>query len=335
MADSQPKPVDERTNSGLVVAADLGGTHLRVATVDLEGRIHYRLKQNTPHKKGVDEIVQALVLAARECERQSAATESIRAICVAVPGTVNVDRGIVIRAPNVPCLDGFPLAGALEKALKRPVILENDANAAALGEMWQGTAHERRSIVCLTLGTGVGGGIILDGKLWRGADGSAGEIGHMRVDPFSGAPCPCGGRGCLEVYASATAIVRMTREELPHYRNSCLRTSQELTGESIYRAGLAGDELALEVFRRIGVYLGIGLGNLINILNPEVIVIGGGVVDGWALFEKSMHQTVAEGTFPSPVTGAKILRAKCGDHAGVLGAALLAFQKHERLGGQY
>ena len=178
----------------------------------------------------------------------------------------------------------------------------------------------------MTLGTGVGGGIILDGKLWRGADGSAGEIGHMSLDPFAGAACTCGGRGCLEVYASATAIVRMTREELPRYPNSSLHPGNGLTAETIYRAGLAGDELALEIFRRMGVFLGIGLANLVNILNPEVIVIGGGVVNGWELFEKHMHQKVAERAFPSPVTGVKILPAECGDDAGLLGAARLALE---------
>ena len=322
---ANPDAVSEQGKSGLVVAADLGGTHLRVATVDRSGRIHSRFKQNTPHAGSFDEIVRAIVRAARECESHGAMTGAVGAVGVAVPGTVDAVRGLVIRAPNVSCLDGFSLGAALEGELKRPVVLENDANAAALGEMWLGAARDRRSIICVTLGTGVGGGIVLDGKLWRGGDGSAGEIGHMSIDPFAGTPCPCGGRGCLEVYASATAIVRMALEELPRYPGSALQPGAELTSEKIYRAGLAGDELALEIFHRMGVYLGIGLANLVNILNPEVIVVGGGVVNGWELFEKQMHQKVAERAFPSPVTGVKILQAKCGDDAGLLGAAQLAW----------
>jgi glucokinase len=233
---------------------------------------------------------------------------------------------VVVKAPNVSCLDGFDLRTALTEASNRPTILENDANAAAVGEMWRGAARCHRAIVCVTLGTGVGGGIILDGKLWRGVDNSAAEIGHMCVDPFGGVACTCGSRGCLEVFASATAIVRMTREARPRHPASILRAIDDLTAEKIFRAGVQGDELALEVFRRMGVYLGIGLANLINILNPEMIVIGGGVVNGWRLFEKYMRQEVFERAFPLLASRVKITRAECGDDAGLLGAARLAFE---------
>ena len=317
-------------NAGLVFAADLGGTHLRVATIDQAGRIHFRLKQHTPQAEKADEIVRLLVLAAREAEEQATANENIRAVSVVVPGTVRVEEGVVVKAPNVPCLDGFRLAAALQGEFKLPSILENDANAAAVGEMWQGAGRGKRTIVCVTLGTGVGGGIILDGKLWRGADGSAAEIGHMGVDPFGGVACTCGSRGCLEVYASATAIVRMTREARPRYPDSVLHTSEGLTSEEIYRAGLQGDELALEVFRRMGVYLGIGLANLINILNPEMIVIGGGVSAAWELLAQPARQEVLRRAFRVPALRCRIVPAECGDDAGLFGAAWLAFQDHSR-----
>ncbi len=313
--------------SDLIFAADLGGTHLRAAVVGCDGKIHYRLKQPTPEAEKPDGIVRALVDAAHEGERQTAGRGGqISAVSIAVPGTVNSEDGVVVKAPNVPCLDGFRLAAALESELKWPAILENDANAAALGEMWQGAGRGYSSIVCVTLGTGVGGGIILDGKLWRGAEGSAAEIGHLGVDPFGGVPCTCGSRGCLEVYASATAIVRMTREARPRYPYSTLHTSEDLSSETVYQAGLEGDELALEVFRRMGVYLGIGLASLINLLNPEIIVIGGGLSNGWELFEQHMRQQVIERAFPLPARTVKITRAECGDDAGFLGAARLAFE---------
>jgi glucokinase len=238
---------------------------------------------------------------------------------------VNLTDGVVVKAPNVPCLDGFRLGAALESELEWPTILENDANAAAIGEMWRGAGKGYRTLICVTLGTGVGGGIILDGKLWRGVDGSAAEIGHMGVDPFGGVACTCGSRGCLEVYASATAIVRMTREARPRYPQSTLHTSEDLTSERVYQAGREGDELALEVFRRMGVYLGIGVASLINIINPELVVIGGGLSNGWELFEKHMKQQVIERAFPIPARRVKIARAECGDDAGLLGAARLAF----------
>ena len=309
----------------LIFAVDLGGTHLRAATVDKRGRIHFRAKQNTPQGTDPNEIVNAVVHAVREYQTQlGVESDRLKAVSVVVPGTVNVEEGTVVKAPNLPCLDGFPLASALTNELDVPAILENDANAAAVGEMWQGAAQGCRTIICVTLGTGVGGGIILDGELWRGVDGAAAEIGHMCVDPFGGVACTCGSRGCLEVFASATAIVRMTREARPRYPDSMLHAGSDLTAETIYEAGLKGDELALEIFRRMGVYLGIGLANLINILNPEMIVIGGGVVNGWDLFEKHMLHEVEERAFPLLAARVKIERAKCGDDAGLLGAARLA-----------
>ena len=312
----------QQGNTGLIFAADLGGTHLRAATVDHKGKIQFRFKQNTPQAKDASAIVDAIVAAVRESE-QAEGAQQISAVSLVVPGTVKVEEGAVVKAPNLPCLDGFPLAAALTEQLGLPAILENDANAAAVGEMWQGAAVGCKTIICVTLGTGVGGGIILDGKLWRGVDGSAAEIGHMCVDPFGGVACTCGSRGCLEVFASATAIVRMTREASPRYPDSVLQGVEDRTAEMIFEAGQQGDELALEIFRRMGVYLGIGLANLINILNPEILVIGGGVVNGWALFEKHMQQQVEERAFP--LLRVKIARAKCGDDAGLLGAARLAF----------
>jgi glucokinase len=314
--------------SDLIFVADLGGTHLRAATVDRNGNIHHRLKQPTPQAEQPTEIVRALVNAAHECEVQCTPHgRKISAVSVAVPGTVNFAEGVVVKAPNVPCLDGFRLSAALRSELQLPAIVENDANAAAVGEMWQGAGRRYSHLVCVTLGTGVGGGIILDGKLWRGVDGSAGEIGHIGVDPFAGVPCTCGSRGCLEVYASATAIVRMTRETQPRYPASILHKVDTLTSERIYEAGLQGDELALEVLRRMGVYLGIGLASLVNLLNPEIIVIGGGVSYGWELFEKHMNQQVRERAFTLPAQRVKITRAECGDDAGLLGAARLAFTR--------
>jgi glucokinase len=284
------------------------------------------LKRPTPAAELPGEIVRALVDAAHECEeRCTPGGGKIAAVSVAVPGTVDFEEGVVLTAPNVPCLNGFRLVAALQSELKWPAIVENDANAAAVGEMWQGAGRGYQHIVCVTLGTGVGGGIILDGKLWRGVDGSAGEIGHIGVDPFAGVPCACGSRGCLEVYASATAIVRMTREARPRYPSSLLHMSEDLTSEKIYQAGMQGDELALQVLRRMGMYLGIGLASLINLLNPEIIVIGGGVSAGWELFEKHMNQQVIERAFPLPGQRVKITRAECGDDAGLLGAARLAF----------
>ncbi|MFN2498217.1 MAG: ROK family protein [Pyrinomonadaceae bacterium] len=314
------------TKQKFVFVADLGGTHLRVAAVDGDGKIYCRQMQPTPQADEPNEIVRALIDGARECEHEVARLGGrIAAGAIAVPGTVDVDEGVVVRAPNVPSLNGFHLAAPLENEVKWPLVLENDANAAAVGEFWRGAGRGHSSLICVTLGTGVGGGIILDGKLWRGADGSAGEIGHIGIEPFAEVPCNCGSHGCLEVYASATAIVRMTREAKPRFPNSILQNTEGLTSKTIYEAGIQGDQLALEVFRQMGMYLGVGLGSLITVLNPEIIVIGGGLANGWELFEIHMHQEIAQRVFSVPARSVRIARAQCGDDAGLLGAAWLAF----------
>jgi glucokinase len=307
----------------LVFAADLGGTYLRVALVDGSGKIHQQAKQRTPKGDSPDYVVDALTAAAENWRSDG---RCITAASIMVPGTVDNDNAVVVQAPNLPALAGFPLKGVLEKRFGWPVLLENDANAAAVGEMWMGAARGCRDVVSVTLGTGVGGGVILDGQLWRGAHGSAGEIGHATVDPFSGLKCKCGNVGCLEMFASATAIVRMTREDLPRFPDSVLHR-QELTAERVYDAGRGGDELALSVFKRFGVYLGIGLANLINIIDPEIIVIAGGAVNGWDLFAPDMQREVNERAVRATAQQVKIAIAECGDNAGLLGAARLAFDK--------
>ncbi len=309
-------------SGSLVFAVDLGGTHLRVALVDDTGRILKQTKQETPKGDSAECVVAALVDAAQQWDSYKPA---VVAASIMVPGPVH--HAVVLQAPNLPSLVNYELKAELEKRLGWPVFLENDANAAAMGEMWLGAARGCRDVVSVTLGTGVGGGVIVDGKLWRGSHGSAGEIGHTTVDPFSGLKCKCGNIGCLELFASATAIVRMTREGLSSFPESRLK-SDELTAERVYEAGRAGDELALAVFKRCGMYLGIGLSNLINLIDPQIIVIAGGAVNGWDLFADEMYRQVEERAFRTVGQQVKIARAECGDNAGLLGAARLAIMEN-------
>ena len=297
----------------LVFAVDLGGTHLRVALVDDSGNILRHLKQETPKGDSADGILDALAGAAREwkCDGRRVVAASIM-----VPGAVDSDKAVVVAAPNLPSLINFGLKAELEKRLGWRVVLENDANAAAVGEMWLGAARGCNDVVSVTLGTGVGGGVIHNGKLWRGSHGSAGEIGHTTVDPFSGLKCKCGNTGCLELFASATAIVRMAREQ----------GMDAVSAEKVYEAGRSGDETALSVFNRCGMYLGIGLANLINLIDPQVIVITGGAVNGWDLFASEMYRQVEERAVRATAQQVRIARSECGDNAGLLGAARLAFE---------
>src|ERR1043165_6723985 len=291
-----------QSSDSLVFAVDLGGTHLRVALVDDSGKILKQLKQETPRGESAGCIVNALANAA---EQWSGERQRVVPVSIMVPGAVDSDKAVVLQAPNLPSLVNFGLKAALQQRLGWPVFLENDANAAAVGEMWLGAARGCRDVMSVTLGTGVGGGLILDGKLWRGLHGSAGEIGHTAVDPFSGLKCKCGNIGCLELFASATAIVRMTREKLSLFPESSLKDGK-LTAERVYDAGRGGDELALEVFKRFGMYLGIGLANLINFIDPQIIVISGGAANGWDLFASEMNRQVEERAFRIPAKHARI-----------------------------
>ncbi len=307
----------------IVLATDLGGTNLRLAAINSRGKILYRTKHETPKTDRADEIVGAIMQAAEECRQAVEKQGQVKAIGLAVPATINSKEGIIMKAPNLPALDGFRLSATLTNELNLPVILENDANAAAIGEHWLGASKDFESSICVTLGTGVGGGIVLNGNILRGVDGTAGEIGHICVEP-SGAPCGCGSRGCVEQYSSATAISRLTLELESHYPKSKLKNKPRVTAFEVYEAGKIGDELALEVFRQVGFYLGIALADLVNVLNPEVIVIGGGVSAGWDLFIHHVQAQIRNRAFREPAERAKLVRAKLGDDAGILGAAKMA-----------
>lgn len=308
----------------IVLATDLGGTNLRIAAIADDGEILYRTKHQTPRTELADEIISAISEVAQECIDAVKDLGEVIAIAAAVPGIVNSDEGIIYKAPNLGALDGFRISQALKDKLGLDCFLENDANAAAVGESWLGASKGFENSVCVTLGTGVGGGIIIDGKVLRGVDGTAAEIGHICVEPF-GEPCGCGSRGCVEQYASATAIVRQTQELASQYPKSPLRDKAHLTSLEIYEEGKKGDELALEIFRKQGFYLGIMLAGLINVLNPEVIVIGGGAAAGWDLFISQTKKQIEQRAYKEPGERAKLVRAKLCDDAGILGVAWLAF----------
>jgi glucokinase len=320
--------VEQDSSNDLVCAVDLGGTNLRAANIDPEGHIHERIKIATPESDKAEDVVKAILSAVASCEAKASTRGArVRAVSIVVPGSVQADTGLVVNAPNLPSIVNFRLRGALNSGLQRPVAIENDANAAALGEMWKGTARGCQTIICLTLGTGVGSGIILNGELWRGIDGTGGEIGHTSVEPFGGVKCKCGNFGCLEVYASATAIVRMAREGLAEHPGSTLHSIaiDDLTSAEIFDAATAGDEFARELFRRAGIYLGIAMANVVNTLNPEMIVVGGGVSAAFELFAQHAREEIVKRAFPVPARRCRIAKAECGDDAGLLGAACLAF----------
>ena len=311
----------------LVLAADLGGTNLRVAAVYDDGQILYRARRETPQTDRAHEIVSAISEAAKEC---LANAENVKVFAAAVPAIIDFEKGIPLRLPNIPALNNFHLAEALGNKLSLRCILENDANAAAIGENWLGASRDFKNSILVTLGTGIGGGIIIDRKIYRGADGTAGEIGHICVEPL-GAPCGCGSRGCVEQYASATAIVRMARELQNRFPETELSKRADFSASDIYESGKIGDKLALEVFRLQGFYLGIVLADLINIFNPEAFIIGGGAAAGWDLFIPETKKQIQQRAYREPAMRAKLIRAELGDDAGILGAARVGFDLRTNL----
>jgi glucokinase len=311
----------------IVLAADLGGTNLRMAAVSGQGKILYRTKRETPRGVGAREIVRAIVESAGEC-RENCSDFQIKGICVAVPGTVDAENGVVTTAPNLPALNDFSMAAALAGELDVKAILENDANAAAVGEYWCGASEGFTDSILMTLGTGVGGGIIVGGKILRGASGTAGEIGHVCVES-NGEPCCCGSLGCVEQYSSASAIVRIAKSLASQYPESVLNEKEKLKAHEIFEAGTGGDALALEVFRQMGFYLGVALTSLANVLNPEIIVIGGGASAGWDLFAPEMQATIKRRAYGGRAEKIRVVRGALGDDAGILGAARLAFDSFD------
>ena len=304
--------------SEYVLAADMGGTNLRMAAVGSDGNFLDSRSIPTPSSGDAFDIVDAIAGVAEECRDSVSDLFELRSLGIAAAALVSSEDGRVFSSPNLHQLDGFDLAGALRRRLEFPVVIENDANAAALGEHWMGAADGCRNAIMVTLGTGVGGGLILNGEIFRGSDGTAGEIGHINVEPY-GVPCGCGSVGCLEQYASATAILRMARELDPNLADTA-------TSLDVYKAGVAGEANALEVFRRMGFYLGNALAGLVNVLNPDVIVVGGGVAGGWDLFIEHVQTQLRERAFEQPAEHVKLLRAKLGNQAGMFGAARLALQ---------
>src|SRR5580765_3472546 len=254
--------------SDVVLAADLGGTNLRMAAVDREGQVKNLVKRPVPKDVSPAGLMELIGQMAEACRCDDA---SVSAIGFTAPAPVPKDfDGVLTKLPNLPSITGMNFKAELVKLFGLPVIIENDATAASIGEHWIGASRGLSTAVCVTLGTGIGGGIIINGEPLRGPDGIGGEIGHMTVEP-DGRPCKCGNHGCIEEYASATAITRMAVE-----------AGMEVTDSAhVYTAWQAGDERADRVFSSMGRYLGITIASLANALNPEMFVICSGVTAGW------------------------------------------------------
>ena len=306
-----------------VLAGDVGGTNLRIAAVSTDGKLLHQVSDPTPRNGAAADVVEAIGRASKACISNVGVGGEPAAFGLALAALVNPRQGIILSSPNIPILNDLPLAKALSERLKMDVVLENDATAAAIGEHWLGSSKTAESSIFVTLGTGIGGGLILDGKTYRGIDGTAGEVGHIVVEP-DGEPCGCGSRGCVEQYASATAVVRIARELFQRSSGSSLSGKNDLEAKDVYEAAVSGDAVALEAFRIMGRYLGIALSSLVDVLNPELIVIGGGAAAGWDLFIEHVRSEIRSRAFRHPADRVQVVKASLGEGAGLFGAARVA-----------
>ncbi|MBF0524064.1 MAG: ROK family protein [Deltaproteobacteria bacterium] len=317
-----------------VFGIDVGGTNIKLAVIDREGQILDHRKIATRANEGPDAVISRL---ANELTSFIQADQGwrIRAVGLAVAGAIDARAGVVMVSPNLTGWRNVPLAERLSEMTGYQVVVENDANMAAFGEGWLGVGRSFQSFLVMTLGTGIGGGLILDGWVWSGPFGCAGEIGHITVDP-EGWLCNCGNTGCLETIASATGVVRMASELLaqggsPVLENLINENGDRLTAEIIATAAFKGDALANQVFQRVGRVLGLTAVNLYNLLGLEMIAFSGGMAGAFDLLIGPMREEIKRRSHILPPENLKLLKGILGDDAGTLGAARMAW-RHIDLG---
>lgn len=299
------------------IGVDLGGTNLRAAAVNREGKILEKIAVDTNFEGGRDAVIGDIVNSVNALRQKLSGGNRLAGVGIGVPGFIRLKEGFITNSNNLPYLENFPVRDAIEKLLGTPIILENDANAAALGEKWMGAGKQVDDLVLLTLGTGIGGGIIMDGRVLHGMDGMAAELGHMTVDPF-GPPCGCGNLGCLEKLASATAVESAAM--------LLSLSAKPMTSREVYDLAMEGNEKARAIFGQMGRALGIALATLINTFNFPLYLLSGGMLPAWSLFFPHLEEQVKLRSFTYRNTRTRIEQATLGNQAGLIGAAYLPFQ---------
>ncbi len=311
--------------SKLIIGIDIGGTNTKIGFVDLHGNVTFSLQIKTPIlEKAQDGVLNICQELNRFQEENNIDRKNIVGIGIGIPGLLDTKTGILITSPNIPDWNNSPLKKYFQQFLSLPVSLENDANAMTMGEFYFGHGKKYSDIICLTLGTGIGGGVVVNGKLLKGADGVAGELGHITVVQDKGLRCGCGSRGCLEAYAGSIGIVKRTENALRDFPTSSLAKhyqQKKITPEIIFNYAKEEDDLARRILAETGRYLGIAIANLINIFNPECIILGGGVAGAHPFLLPEIQREIDKRAFKVPAQRATIAISKLGYEAGVLGAA--------------
>lgn len=312
----------------IAVGVDFGGTRIKLGLVSERGVVRHRALRPTPRTEGALAVFAAIVDGVEELVKDAGfLLKDVAGVGLGTPGPISPEGDRVLFATNIPGWEGFPLKSRMEERLGRPVFLENDANAAALGEYWVGAGRDVRTLIFLGLGTGVGGGLVLDGRPWRGAHRAGAELGHITLRPEGGDPCGCGNRGCLETLAAAPAIVRAAGRALEQGGAPKLREILRESGpaaeprpELVARAARMGDADAARVYADAGRWLGIGVALYINVFDPEMVIIGGGVAGAFDLLLPVVTEEVRRRSFAAIHQQVSIVPAQLGDDAGVVGA---------------
>lgn len=320
-----------KLSTKLNIGVDLGGTDIKIAVVNSSGGIVYSDKVPTEAQMGYNHTINNIIKAIRNIlQNNNLDISQIDSIGVGCPGQVDPCTGLVKFLPNIPGWINIELTNILEKELGIPAAIDNDVRTALLGEHKYGAGKGYDNIVCITVGTGIGSGIIINGKLVRGANASAGEIGHLILQDTGGKFCGCGGTGCFETLASGPAIVEMAEQYVLGGKSAKfkeLAADGAITPELVARAAELGDEVARSIFKKAGYWIGIALSSVANLLNPEIIIIGGGVAQAGDLLFDPIRKTVQERAMKTATEKLQIVPAKLGNNAGVIGASLLVGAK--------
>ena len=314
--------------TGRAIGVDLGGTFIKAGAVDGRGNLLSRVKTPTHVEDGRAAVIGRIAEAADRARKDAGlGWRQVRAVGLGSPGVFEPPHGVLRHCPNLKMLEGKELARPVSEALGRPgmtVVLENDANVAAYAESWLGVGRDVHSLVLYTLGTGIGGGIVLNNEIWRGAWGTAAELGHQNLFP-DGVRCGCGNTGCLEAYASATALVRRLKEAVGEGHRTRLaaavRAGDDVTARDIATAAKAGDRTCIRLMKETGQYLGIAVMNMLHVLNVECVVFAGGMTAAGRLLLDPIREEARRRTFPLAFRNVRILFSRMGSDAGLLGAA--------------
>jgi glucokinase len=299
------------------IGVDLGGTNLRVAAIDSEGNLLDRISTAVVHAEGPERVIRDIV-SSIELVRNRSGSGSLKGYGIALPGLFDPETGAVAETTNLPSLRAYPIREAISRQLDGPITFANDGNAAALGEMWVGAGRGVKDLMIVTLGTGIGSGIVLGGEIFRGSLGTAAEFGHTTVFP-DGHACACGNSGCLEKHASASAITAVA-ESHPEL-------GAGMTAEQVCKLAISGNLAAREIFSSVGQALGIALANAVNLFNLPLYLLAGGPLPAWHFFAPAMFDELQRRSFVYRKGQTRVDKAALGADAGLFGAAYLAFRR--------